>query len=84
MVDLTEVEKYLETLKKKGRKEGIKKGIAVLVQLCARRLGRPLTRGETATLGARLDTVGPERLAEVVMDSDAEALAAWLADPDAR
>ncbi len=88
MVDLTEVEKYLEALEKKGLKKGLKKGrlegIALLVQLCARRLGRPMTRSETATLGARLDTVGPERLAEVVLDSDAEALAGWLADPDAR
>ncbi len=92
MVDLTEVKKYLAALEKKGLKKGLKKGIekgiekgiAPLVQMCVRRLGRPMTRGEEATLGVRLDTVGPERLAEVVLDSDAEALAAWLADPNAR
>jgi hypothetical protein len=32
----------------------------------------------------RLDRLGPERLGDVVLDLDASALAAWLADPAAR
>lgn len=35
-------------------------------------------------LRARLATLGAERLGDVVLDSDAEALVAWLGDPAAR
>ena len=55
-----------------------------LQHLFARRLGRPLTEGETATLLVRFDTVGPDRLGDVVLDLTPDALAAWLTDPDAR
>jgi hypothetical protein len=33
---------------------------------------------------ARFDTVGPDRLGDVVLDLTPEALGAWLTDPDAR
>jgi len=49
-----------------------------------RRLGRPLTDAEREVIAARVDTVGPERLMDVAFDLDPAALAAWLADPDAR
>ena len=44
----------------------------------------PLTEAETATLVARFDTVGPDRLGDVVLDLTPDALGAWLTDPDAR
>ena len=62
----------------------LEKGIAPLVRLCVRRLGRALTPPEEAALATRLERVGPDRLADVVLDSTPDALAAWLADPEAR
>lgn len=50
----------------------------------ARRLGRPLTPGDHATLAERLSALGADRLGDVVLDLDRDALAQWLADPDAR
>ncbi len=35
-------------------------------------------------VAARFDIVGRERLGDVVLDLSPEALAAWMADPDAR
>jgi hypothetical protein len=69
---------------KKGRKKGLKKGLAPLVCLFQRKLDRPLSTEERATLVRRLDTHGPDRLGNVVIDLDAPVLAAWLADPDAK
>jgi len=63
---------------------GIVQGIAPLRRQCARRLGRPLSAAEESTLHTRLVQVGPERLGDVVLDLSPEALAAWIADPDAR
>jgi hypothetical protein len=68
----------------RGRALGTRQGLLPLQHLFARRLGRPLTEGETATLLARFDTVGPDRLGDVVLDLTPDALAAWLTDPDAR
>ena len=53
-------------------------------RLFERRMGRPLTDTEREVVAARFHIPGPERLADVVFDLDAPALAAWLADPDAR
>ncbi len=70
--------------KKEGRKEGLKEGIDLMVHLFTRKLGRPLTERERETLLRRLDTLGPGRLGDVVLDLDGTALAAWLANPRAR
>jgi hypothetical protein len=77
---------------KKGRIKGIEKGIekgrseglAPLERQFERRLGRPLAVVEHTELLRRLDTLGAARLGDVVLDMDAAALAAWIADPDAR
>lgn len=55
-----------------------------LLRLFARRLGRSLSADEQATLVQRLDSVGPDRLGDVVLDLSPAELATWLADPDAR
>ena len=52
-------------------------------RLFERRMGRALTEAERGVVAARFHTPGPERLADVVFDLDAPALAAWLADPHA-
>ena len=59
-------------------------GLSPLVRQFERRFSRPLTAAEHATLLTRLSTVGPDRLGDVVLDLDAPALEAWLADPAAR
>jgi hypothetical protein len=64
-----------------GRTEGV---AALLTHAYSRRLNRPLTPAEQTTLLARLDTHGPTRLGDVVLDLASDAIAAWLADPDAR
>ena len=78
-----------EQLKERARQEGETRGVyrglqQGLQHLFARRLGRPLTEAETATLLTRFDTVGPDRLGDVVLDLTPDALGAWLSDPDAR
>jgi len=70
------VEQGLEQGLEQGREES-------LSHLYHRRLGRPLTDKERETLHERLDTHGLERIGDVVFDLDGEALARWLADPDA-
>ena len=59
-------------------------GLGPLVHMFERRFSRPLTAAEHATRLARPSTVGPDRLGDVVLDLDAPALEAWLADPAAR
>ena len=67
-----------------GRKAGLEQGIEPLVRVLTRKLGRPLTEREHATVVRRLGTLGPERLGDVALDLEAPALAAWLANPRAR
>ncbi|XXX82424.1 hypothetical protein WMF30_27085 [Sorangium sp. So ce134] len=57
--------------------------LRLTAQMCELRLGRPLTEAETAALGERLDRLQETRVAEVVISFSAEALAAWLSDPNA-
>jgi hypothetical protein len=68
----------------RGVEKGIEKGIEqALVHQYERRLARPLTEAERQTLHERLGRLGPDRLGDVVLERAGEALAAWLADPDA-
>ena len=70
--------------RREGHREGHREGLGPLVRQFERRLSRSLTEAEQLTLVGRLDTVGPARLGDVVLDLDTAALSAWLADPDAR
>jgi isocitrate lyase len=54
------------------------------LRLFSRRLQRALTDVERAVIVARLDTLGADRLGDVVLDLSAPELSAWLADPAAR
>jgi hypothetical protein len=69
--------------KEKGLEEGRLERLAMVAHQFQRRLTRPLTAAERGVLVRRLDTLGPERLGDVVIDLSSEALAAWLAAPDA-
>jgi hypothetical protein len=66
-----------------GLSQGLAQGLLPLAHLFERRLGRALSDGERTTLTERLRVVGPARLGDVVLDLAPDALAAWLADPDA-
>jgi len=48
-----------------------------------RRLGRAITTKEQQVLVDRFARLGPDRLGDVALDFSPEALAAWLADPEA-
>ena len=78
------MEKQLMLGMDKGLEKGLEKGLRPLARQFERRLARPLTAAEQATLVARMGTVGPDRLGDVVLDLDPAALSAWLADPAAR
>jgi len=97
MLDVaTEMKKWEQALlrqgRRKGRKEGelrgelkgVQKGLQPLLRQFARRLGRDLTEPERAEVLARFDTVGADRLGDVVLDLSPAELAAWLGDPQAR
>jgi len=64
----------------KGIEKGIKKELAKLFE---RRLKRPLSEQEQATLIRRIDTLGTDRIHDVLLEVPAEAIAPWLADPGA-
>jgi hypothetical protein len=88
--DLPESRGYREWKKKhfakeraEGRTKGLAQGLALLFRLYARRLGRELTEQEHTTLRVRLDSLGPDRLGDV-LDLDGTQLAEWLADPEAK
>ena len=66
-----------------GRTEGLTEGLTLIVRQFERKFGRVLSEAERASLSARLDTVGPARLGDVVLDLDGPALDAWLTDPAA-
>jgi hypothetical protein len=63
--------------------KGVEKGMGAVEQQFQRRLGRAITAAEHRELLRRVDTLGAARLGDVVLDLTPEALAAWLADPDA-
>jgi hypothetical protein len=71
-----------------GREQGLNQGLVqgreqVLSRMFARRLGRALGEGEARALRARLVSLGAERLSDVVLEFEGDALASWLSDPDA-
>jgi hypothetical protein len=76
-----EVRETFEEAIRRERQEGRTEGI--LYQF-ARKLARPLAEFERAHLLDRITRLGPDRISDVVLDLDAPALAAWLADPAAR
>ncbi|MEZ4310245.1 MAG: hypothetical protein R3F14_19565 [Polyangiaceae bacterium] len=95
--DLTEEErellvnglKLIEAIEKKGWRQGQRQGrsegkLGVFTHQFARKLGAPLSEAQQESIARRMKTLGADRLGEVVLDLDAAALAAWLADPDAR
>src|SRR5690606_32421401 len=63
-----------------GKTEGKLEGLLPLLHLYERRLARPLTSEEHRTIFARFDTLGPERLGDVLFEMDAEGLEQWLKD----
>lgn len=78
-----------EQFKAEATREGIARGRVegrseVLGRLFERRLQRALTQGERTLLQTRMNALGDERLSDLVLECDGPALAAWLADPDAR
>ena len=93
MLDVTtEMKKWEQALLRQGRRKGLKeglekgleKGLSPLQRQFARRLGRPLSAAEQRILVARLDTLGPDRLGDVVLDVTPDALREWLSALDAR
>jgi hypothetical protein len=69
-------EEWMSRARQEGRAEAI-------LHLFARKLGRRLAEPERAHLLDRIARLGPDRIGDVVLDFDATALAAWLADPAA-
>ena len=96
----TEVKKYVEWLRRSGYRKGVREGIkrgehrgvlrgmqqglAPLLRQFSRRLDRALTDDERAVVTVRLNTLGADRLGDVILDLSALDLSAWLADPAAR
>jgi predicted transposase YdaD len=67
-----------------GKLEGEQKGEQKAVsRMFEKRLGRPLVEGERAVLLRRLGSLGADRLMDVRDELGPDALAAWLAAPDA-
>jgi len=87
-VVMTEAERLRAEGQEQGVKQGVKRGreegMAPLVRLFERRLGRELARTERVTLTKRLTALGPDRLGDVVLDLAPQELASWLADPNAK
>jgi flagellar biosynthesis/type III secretory pathway protein FliH len=69
---------------RQGMQQGLQQGLAPLLRQFSRRLDRALSEPERAVVIARLETLGADRLGDVVLDLSAPELARWLADPDAK
>jgi hypothetical protein len=67
----------------RGVARGRSEGLTPVARQFERRLQRPLTDAERALLVTRLETLGGDRLGDVVLDLSPEALAVWIADPNA-
>ncbi|KYG03931.1 hypothetical protein BE21_49345 [Sorangium cellulosum] len=75
-----EAKKEAEEAKKEAEQRA---RLRLTAQMCELRLGRPLAEAEIAALGERLARLQETRVAEVLLSFSAEALATWLADPNA-
>jgi hypothetical protein len=73
-------EQYRTELINEGRNEG---QLAVLARPLERKLARALSADERVVLRARLLAQGHDALSDLVIERDADALAVWLAAPDA-
>lgn len=70
---------------KQGVEKVIEKGSRrELSRMFERKLKHPLAEQEQATIAQRLDTLGADRLCDVVLELPPDALSAWLHNPDAR
>jgi flagellar biosynthesis/type III secretory pathway protein FliH len=78
------VQEGLQRGVQEGLQRGMERGVAAIERLFQRRLGRALTAAEHDELLRRVDTLGAERIGDVVLDLATNELAAWLADPAAR
>ncbi len=68
-----------------GLEEGFKEGRQqTIVQVSSLKLGRPVSDDERVVLRERFDTIGPDRVGAVLLQLPGDALAAWLADPNAQ
>jgi hypothetical protein len=85
---IVEIQKWYEELRQEIRQEGKLEGKlegrdATLARILTKRLGRPLSDTEHAVVAERIDQVGEDRIVDLCLTRDGEALAAWLADPAA-
>ena len=71
----------VKNIKETAQRQGQEKG---LVQLFALKLARPISDEEQAVLRGRFDTIGPDRIGALLLQLPGDALAAWLADPNAQ
>jgi hypothetical protein len=82
---LTEEDVMESSVFKLGEQRGEQRGEQkTIVRLYEKRLGRSLTANERATLIERLDSLGFDRVDDVMFGLSSEALAAWLNDPAAK
>ena len=82
---IVEIQKFYEEITQQMELRGEVKGrVATHAGLLAKRLGRPLSDVEHAVLAERLDRLGEDRIFDLVLTHDGDALGAWLADPSGR
>jgi hypothetical protein len=72
-----------------GRQEGIQEGrqegsLGVLRKQSEKRLKRALREEERDALARKLQTLGAERISDLLLDASPQELLAWLLDPAAR
>ncbi len=66
------------------REEAVEEGFRPLAHQFERKLSRKLTEDEHRLLRERLHRLGADRLGDVALDLPADALGAWLSDPNAK
>jgi Putative restriction endonuclease len=71
----------LDAVRTESLEKGIDHVVGALERQFARRLARPLTEAERATLRTRLLADGSEQIGDLVLDLTPEALADWLRAP---